>query len=593
MSEKAFNRLTGQVASSNLGYFDYGFDVRMISLIVGLNTGTITLDGLLRIDNDNSRQLGIVGYIDTSYNPSMPYPIYCLDKPRAKQRWGLNLSPQQMSGPEICFIFTSLKTYDMYLFYPYVEKVRLDSRRVSATSQKKLGMYVACKCPKDKMDNGGTDCNDHVYAFTIIYDQEWNRTRVVQMAASFQQIIVSDAGGKSSNPLGDHLSGLVAYGRSSGVLITENSRLNTPLNSFTDKEGKFWDWSFAKGKTFNDLLRDEFQKVCGGKCAMIYFVTKSTALLSSVNTPFNRFDLSLAQLNSNASLVVLDGVGENKRTVPSIMCVDTFSQPQALARLSQAPPIKLVQSYFECTSTLSAAFMASVGNAAATSTLYVGIGWAIFGVIFVFYLNHSAHSGTMVLTEDTKADLEATQAQIRNELIFEGLRSLSEELVRKKVISESAALIRLDSFRPLFHEQHGPPGPEEQEALERVGSEISSRLHQAKQACANKSAYHGDGRIQQADEKGSSAASASVAGYRGSDDRIQPRNRTSIPLPNAERQSFTGMHGDPASSDGRRGSRRLSAHPMGFVLSSVQPRSRASLVSSLVLRNSVTETHQL
>ena len=326
---------------------------------------------------------------------------------------------------------------------------------------------------------------------------------------------------------------------------------------------------------------------------MIYFVTKSTALLSSVNTPFNRFDLSLAQLNSNASLVVLDGVGENKRTVPIIMCVDTFSQPQALARLSQAPPIKLVQSYFECTNTLSAAFMASVGNAAATSTLYVGIGWAIFGVIFVFYLNYSAHSGAVVLTEDTKADLEATQAQIRNELIFEGLRSLSEELVRKKVISESAALNRLDSFRPLFYEQHGPPGPEEQEALERVGSEISSRLHQAKQACANKSAYHGDGRIQQADEKGSSAPSASVASYRGGDDRIQPRHRISIPLPNAERQSFTGMHDDPASSDGRRGSRRLSAHPMGFVLSSVQPRSRASLVSSLVLRNSVTETHQL
>jgi hypothetical protein len=96
----------------------------------------------------------------------------------------------------------------------------------------------------------------------------------------------------------------------------------------------------------------------------------------------------------------------------------------------------------------------------------------------------------------------------------------------------------------------------------------------------------------QADEKGSSAASASVAGYSGSDDRIQPRHRTSITLPNAERQSFTGMYDHPASSD-RRGSRRLSAHPMGFVLSSVQPRSRASLVSSLVLRNSVTETHQL
>lgn len=40
----------------------------------------------------------------------------------------------------------------------------------------------------------------------------------------------------------------------------------------------------------------------------------------------------------------------------------------------------------------------------------------------------------------------------------------------------------MDSFKPLFYEQRGVLGPEEQKALERVGAEISSRLHQAKQA---------------------------------------------------------------------------------------------------------------
>ena len=130
----------------------------------------------------------------------------------------------------------------------------------------------------------------------------------------------------------------------------------------------------------------------------------------------------------------------------------------------------------------------------------------------------------------------------------------------------------MDSFNSLFYEQRGVLGPEEQEVLERVGAEISSRLHQAKQA----------------DEKGSSAAT----GYHGSDDHIQPRHRISITIPNTKRQSFTGMENDQA---GRRGSRRLSSHPMGFVLSSTQPRSRASLVSSLVVRSSgsVAETHQL
>ena len=129
MSDATFRNVLGSRASTRLGYFDFGFDVRMISLIVGLNTGTLTLDGLLLVDDANSRKLAMKGYIDTSYNPPMPHPVYCLDKPQAQQVWGLSLSPQQMSGPEICFIVTSLKTESLYLFYPYVEKARLEFSR--------------------------------------------------------------------------------------------------------------------------------------------------------------------------------------------------------------------------------------------------------------------------------------------------------------------------------------------------------------------------------------------------------------------------------------------------------------------------------
>jgi hypothetical protein len=44
-----------------------------------------------------------------------------------------------------------------------------------------------------------------------------------------------------------------------------------------------------------------------------------------------------------------------------------------MARLARIPPIKLIQSYYECTNTLTAAFMASIGYAAATAGLYVSI----------------------------------------------------------------------------------------------------------------------------------------------------------------------------------------------------------------------------
>jgi hypothetical protein len=471
----------------------------------------------------------------------------------------------------------------MYLFYPYVEKVWGEPRLAQqGLSTFWLRVLKACKCPKDQMNPG---CNFNNLVITLLYDQQWVWGRTVRMAARFQERIVSDAGVKSSNPLGDHLSGLVAYGRGSGFVSHEAPQLNTPLHSFTDSKGKFWDWSFANGSTFNQLLKKEFQKVCGGQCAMIFLFSLSGPLGTSVNAPMDRFDLSLGQLSPNTSLVVdINGTEYGNKyphMIPVQMCIDTFSQPQALARLSQVPPVRLVQIYFECTSKVSAALMASIGNAAAAARLYVGLSWAAFGVLFAFFLRFRAkQTREVVMTQHTKADLEAAQAQIRNELIWEELKELRAEFVRQKTSPESFLFSRLDNFKPLFYEQHGTPGPEDQEALERVGAEISHRLHQAKQA----------------DDKGSAAA------YHDGD-RIQPHQRVSITLPVpspahtfhvTKRQSFTRMRDDDqASSDGRRASRRLSSHPMGFVLSSTQPRSRASLVSSLVRGGSVADIHQL
>ena len=91
------------------------------------------------------------------------------------------------------------------------------------------------------------------------------------------------------------------------------------------------------------------------------------------------------------------------------MCVDTFSQPKAIARLARIPPIKLIQSYYECTNTLTAAFMASIGNAAATAGLYVSIFWIALGALFLLVIKSRArqtHSGEVALTQENKAALE-------------------------------------------------------------------------------------------------------------------------------------------------------------------------------------------
>jgi len=278
---------------------------------------------------------------------------------------------------------------------------------------------------------------------------------------------------------------------------------------------------------------------------MFLFYTTAFPQATSVNMPINRFDLSLNQLSPNSSIRYKSRFG----LLPVQMCVDTFSQPQAMARLSQAPPVKLVQSYYECTTTLSAALMASIGNAAATSTLYVGIGWTVFGALFILYLKLRAqrtHSGAIVLTEDIKMDLEATQDSIRRELVFEALMS----------VVPAAQQAKLQDFRSLFYEQEGEPSQEQREVLERCGVEISQRLLDAEHC---QSASHG------------------------------PRNRRiTITLSKPESQSVKSLTGrsDEGSlylarnnvNDGS--SRRLSSHPMSVVLSGIQPPTRSSLSGS-------------
>jgi hypothetical protein len=388
----------------------------------------------------------------------------------------------------------------------------------------------------------------------------------LQMAANFQQVVVEGTG--LVNPLADHLSGIIRYGWGGGYESRDEIALNTPLYSFKSN-GIFSDLSWAQNKTFNELIREEYQKICQGRCGTMYLVIASKSLATSVNVPMNRFDLNLGDLSPNGSLVYNSGSAKAPIWLPVSMCVDTFSQPQALARLSRAPPVKLIQSYYECTSSLSAALLSSIGNSAASARLYVGLSWAGFGVVFVLVMRFRAKkSHAVVLTQHNKADIEAAQSQIRRELIYAELKELREEIAILKA-SPDYAQSRLDSFLPLFLEQRGASGSVDHEALERVGEEISNRLHQARQA---EQKHHEDG-------------------------RTQPGSSSTV----MKRQSFTRARDNHSSSvangnlqNGREDSRRLSAHPMGYVLSGTQPRTRASLVSSLVARGTgITDLHHL
>jgi len=334
--------LTGPQGS--LGYVDYGFDVRVISLVMGLNSGAVTTAGLTQVDNEMSRSLGLIGYIDPYYSsPPMPSPIYCVDKTATQAVYGISLTPQQMAGPEICFIVTALRYSNLIFFYPVVKQVRwlmgspnsLDSTtnlQWFLRGGESFRIFTSCTCPEDQLDSL---CNQNYFLQGLLFDQQFNSTRTVLMGLRLQSISLAKT--MRVDPIGDYFLPAMKY----ALAIQRNPSIaNTPLQSWTDSSGLFWDYSWANGKSLNQLLTDEFNKICpDGRCRMILFYLYSYQGATSMNTPINKLDLSLRQISPNNTLRVYDGFLRLNTAVQ--MCVDTFSQPQALALLAQAPPVTL------------------------------------------------------------------------------------------------------------------------------------------------------------------------------------------------------------------------------------------------------------
>jgi hypothetical protein len=167
------------------------------------------------------------------------------------------------------------------------------------------------------------------------------------------------------------------------------------------------------------------------------------------------------------------------------MCIDTFSQPQALARLAQAPPVTLIQSYYECHLTLQTALMASIGNAVATAGLYVGLIWIVLGIMYSQILKRyrrRKNPNALLLTDELRTDLDHAQGTLRLELIYEGLTRMGSELANLQralnVQPQSQDYrVRLKRLKALFFELRGEPSQNDLEKIAYCGAELSNRLH--------------------------------------------------------------------------------------------------------------------
>ena len=488
LSTTRLNDLFNGIVQSSLGYVDYGFDVRVTSLIMGLNSGAVTTAGLVRVDNEVSEKYGLVGYIDPYYtSPPMPSPVYCLDKTRAFEVYGVALTPQQLNGPEICFLVTSLRYWNLVFFYPVVKQVQWwlakpdlpwpASSRWPLRGGESFLMFSACQCPTDTLS---PMCNQNYFLQGLVYDQQFNHTRTVLMGIGLQNILLAATG---VDPIGDYFLNAMRY-----TLALESSRnsqlIDIPLQSWTDSSGRFWDYSWASSRSIRQLQADEFNKICpDGRCRMILFYMYSYQGQTSMNTPVNRLDLSMRQMSPNKSLKTFNSYLNVNTAVQ--MCVDTFTQTQAMERLSRAPPVILVQSYYECHLTLQTALMASVGNAAATTGLYVGIIWLVLGAIYAALSKRRAQedgAGALLLTDVLREDLENAQSALRKEVLYEGLTRLSSELVNVQralnIEPQSQDYrMRLRKLKALFFELDAEPSLNDLQRIAYCGAELSHRLH--------------------------------------------------------------------------------------------------------------------
>jgi len=289
---------------------------------------------------------------------------------------------------------------------------------------------------------------------------------------------------------------------------------------------------------------------------MFFLETFSYTGKTSMNAPMNKYGLALREISPEDNITVpFRSIGINNSIGTNLnlsiqMCIDTFSQPDAMAGLTQTPPVSLEAPYFECKNTLLGAITEGAGNAFATSTVISAAIWTIMGLCYLRLRKKS--DGAVLLTEETKQRLDAVQTQLRSELIFEGFKQLRGFL-------QPAYVAKLESARCLFYDQESREviTPEDSEGILACGKDISARLHRAH----------------------------SPEGPETEDSPVQ-RRRITISLPSAEgRKSIAG---EVAST---RASSRLSSHPLGAVLQSLPPPTKASLSGGP--RRSLAGTHQL
>jgi hypothetical protein len=111
------------------------------------------------------------------------------------------------------------------------------------------------------------------------------------------------------------------------------------------------------------------------------------------------------------------------------MCKDTLSHSRALARLTQNPPVPLINTYYSCRKTWRSAILNSIGSSSAAANLIVLITWILVGWIFRKFFFKMLHKGEVYPTESRLERVETAERSIEREVLvglMENLRDFAE-----------------------------------------------------------------------------------------------------------------------------------------------------------------------
>jgi len=320
---------------------------------------------------------------------------------------------------------------ELNIFYPVLQQFKTSfTDGLYAKKVTWLGKQTMCTCPEDART---PYCQTNDFFVGFVFDN-MHRNNTPRIGLEMQKYMI-DHPTDGDVLISKHWQDVIAY---TADITYDLNLADVPIKAYTNADtGVTYNNTWAKRKSFNQLLNGAFKTACPwSECGMFLYETSGIEGATSVALAINKFYVRLSQFTTGEHVSFQPGPGLPAVNFTLQSCVDTISQQDALLKLSATPPVSLVQNYYQCTPTLAGAFTTSIGNASASTALYINLGMLALGFFGYYLINWVVESQGFKLVPRIKK---------------ERLNYLHE---KKRVQTERSLLVELVQANRLLLETH-------------------------------------------------------------------------------------------------------------------------------------------